>query len=132
MLIAGCHDNGIHVSAYLSASNIFIKSAFRDDPETQKYGLWMHGAPFCWVTRFAIGSGGRSLSGGPGWRPGKDTILDEDKDRPKKQRHTGISLYSEYQPIPSDGPDFEVEALHACDLLLNHDRRLGRIPESRR
>jgi hypothetical protein len=34
--------------------------------------------------------------------------------------------------IPSDGPDFEAEALHACDLLLNHDRRLGRIPESRR
>ena len=34
--------------------------------------------------------------------------------------------------IPSDSPEFEVEALHACDLLLNHDRRLGRIPESRR
>ena len=34
--------------------------------------------------------------------------------------------------IPSDGPDFEVEALHACDLLLRHDPRLGRIPESRR
>ena len=34
--------------------------------------------------------------------------------------------------IPGDGPDFEAEALHACDLLLNHDRRLGRIPKSRR
>ena len=34
--------------------------------------------------------------------------------------------------IPSDGPDFEAEALHACDLLLNHDQRLGRVPESRR
>jgi hypothetical protein len=34
--------------------------------------------------------------------------------------------------IPSDSPDFEVEALHACDLLLDHDQRLGRIPESRR
>jgi hypothetical protein len=34
--------------------------------------------------------------------------------------------------IPSDGPDFETEALHACDLLLNHDPRLGRIPASRR
>jgi hypothetical protein len=34
--------------------------------------------------------------------------------------------------IPSDGPDFESEALHACDLLLNHDPRLGRIPASRR
>jgi len=34
--------------------------------------------------------------------------------------------------IPSDGPDFETEALHACELLLRHDPRLGRIPESRR
>jgi hypothetical protein len=34
--------------------------------------------------------------------------------------------------IPSDGPDFEREALHACDLLLRHDPRLGRIPQSRR
>ena len=34
--------------------------------------------------------------------------------------------------IPSDGPGFEMEALHACDLLLRHDPRLGRIPKSRR
>lgn len=34
--------------------------------------------------------------------------------------------------IPSDGPDFEREALHACDLFLNRDQRLGRVPESRR
>jgi hypothetical protein len=34
--------------------------------------------------------------------------------------------------IPSDGPTFEVEALHACDLLLRHDARFGRIPKSRR
>lgn len=34
--------------------------------------------------------------------------------------------------IPSDGPDFETEALNACDLLLHHDPRLGRIPQSRR
>jgi len=34
--------------------------------------------------------------------------------------------------IPSDGPDFETEALHACDLLLRHDPRFGRIPKSRR
>ena len=34
--------------------------------------------------------------------------------------------------IPSDGPAFESEALHACDLLLNRDPRLGRIPESRK
>jgi hypothetical protein len=44
-VIARCHENGIHVSAYLSASNVFRNSAYRDDPETKKYGLWMHGIP---------------------------------------------------------------------------------------
>lgn len=44
-VIALCHANGIHVSAYLSASNMFWKSAYRDDPETKKYGLWKHGIP---------------------------------------------------------------------------------------
>jgi hypothetical protein len=34
--------------------------------------------------------------------------------------------------IPSDSPSFEMEALHACDLLLRHDPRLGRIPKSRK
>jgi hypothetical protein len=34
--------------------------------------------------------------------------------------------------IPSDGPAFEREAVHACDLLLRHDPRFGRIPQSRR
>jgi hypothetical protein len=34
--------------------------------------------------------------------------------------------------IPSDGPAFETEALHACDLLIRRDPRLGRIPKSRR
>jgi hypothetical protein len=34
--------------------------------------------------------------------------------------------------IPSDSPGFETEALHACDLLLHRDPRLGRIPQSRR
>jgi hypothetical protein len=44
-VIARCHENGIHVSAYLSASNMFRKSAYRDDPETKNYGLWMHSIP---------------------------------------------------------------------------------------
>jgi len=34
--------------------------------------------------------------------------------------------------IPGNGPNFESEALHACDLLLHRDPRLGRIPASRR
>lgn len=33
--------------------------------------------------------------------------------------------------IPSDGLDFETEAMHVCDLLLRRDPRLGRIPKSR-
>lgn len=34
--------------------------------------------------------------------------------------------------IPTDSPNFESEALHAAELLLAHDPRLGRIPESRK
>ncbi len=34
--------------------------------------------------------------------------------------------------IPGDGPTFETEALHACELLLRRDPRLGRIPASRK
>ena len=33
--------------------------------------------------------------------------------------------------IPADSPSFESEALHACELLLKHDMRFGRIPRSR-
>ena len=50
-VIARCHENDIRVSAYLSASNMFPTSAFRDDPETKKYGLWMHGIPSFHVHR---------------------------------------------------------------------------------
>jgi hypothetical protein len=34
--------------------------------------------------------------------------------------------------IPSDSDSFEAEAMHACDLLLRHDTRIGRVPKSRR
>jgi hypothetical protein len=44
-VIARCHENGIRVSAYLSASNMFRNSAYRDDPETRNYGLRMHDIP---------------------------------------------------------------------------------------
>jgi hypothetical protein len=39
---------------------------------------------------------------------------------------------SHWLVIPSDSPTFEEEALHACELLLNHDSRIGRVPKSRR
>jgi Glycoside-hydrolase family GH114 len=72
-VIAGCHANGIHVSAYLSASNMFRESAYRDDPETKNYGLWMHGIPMFYAgptkTDLEI-SWGRRLADTrkPGWR----------------------------------------------------------------
>ena len=33
--------------------------------------------------------------------------------------------------IPADSATFESEALHACELLLKHDGRFGRVPQSR-
>jgi hypothetical protein len=33
--------------------------------------------------------------------------------------------------IPADSPTFESETLHACELLLKHDVRFGRVPQSR-
>ncbi len=41
-------------------------------------------------------------------------------------------MISHWLLIPSDSPTFESESLHACDLLLRRDTRLGRIPKSRR
>ncbi len=34
--------------------------------------------------------------------------------------------------IPADSSTFESEAMHACELLLKHDPRIGRVPQSRR
>jgi hypothetical protein len=72
-VIARCRENGIHVSAYLSASNMFRKSAYRDDPETKNYGLWMHGIPIFYAgpTRTNLHvSWDRRLADAryPGWR----------------------------------------------------------------
>jgi hypothetical protein len=72
-VIARCHENGIHVSAYLSASNMFRTSAYRQDPETKEYGLWMHGVPMFYAgptkTDLQI-SWDRRLADArkPGWR----------------------------------------------------------------
>ena len=72
-VIARCHENGIHVSAYLSASNMFRTSAYRDDPETKKYGLWMYHVPLFYAgptkTDLQI-SWDRRLADArkPGWR----------------------------------------------------------------
>jgi hypothetical protein len=37
-----------------------------------------------------------------------------------------------WQVLPSDTGDFEEAALHACELVLSRDPRIGRVPASRR
>jgi hypothetical protein len=37
-----------------------------------------------------------------------------------------------WQVLPSDAPDFEESALHACDVILTSDPRIGKIPARRR
>ena len=37
-----------------------------------------------------------------------------------------------WQVLPVDAPDFEEAALHACDLVLAGDPRIGKVPASRR
>jgi len=37
-----------------------------------------------------------------------------------------------WQVLPSDSPDFEEAALHACELILAGDPRIGKIPGARR
>jgi hypothetical protein len=42
------------------------------------------------------------------------------------QRITG------WQNLPADAPDFEKAALHACELVIARDLRIGKVPKSRR
>jgi hypothetical protein len=37
-----------------------------------------------------------------------------------------------WQVLPADAPDFEHAALHACDLVLARDPRIGKVPGTRR
>lgn len=36
-----------------------------------------------------------------------------------------------WQVLPADAPDFEQAALHACELVLAGDERIGKVPGSR-
>jgi hypothetical protein len=36
-----------------------------------------------------------------------------------------------WQVLPADVPDFETAALHACELVLQGDPRIGKVPEGR-
>ena len=37
-----------------------------------------------------------------------------------------------WQVLPADAPDFEEAALHACELILKRDPRIGKVPGARR
>lgn len=37
-----------------------------------------------------------------------------------------------WQVLPADSPDFETAALHACELVLAGDPRIGKVPGSRK
>ena len=37
-----------------------------------------------------------------------------------------------WQVLPADAPDFEEAALHACELVLTGDPRIGKVPKPRR
>lgn len=37
-----------------------------------------------------------------------------------------------WQVLPADAPDFEEAAMHACELVLARDPRVGKVPKSRR
>ena len=36
-----------------------------------------------------------------------------------------------WQVLPTDAPDFETAALHACELVLGEDPRIGKVPGAR-
>lgn len=37
-----------------------------------------------------------------------------------------------WQILPADAPDFEESALHVCELILEGDPRIGKIPKSKK
>jgi hypothetical protein len=37
-----------------------------------------------------------------------------------------------WQVLPADAPDFEEAALHACELIVAGDPRIGKVPTSKR
>jgi hypothetical protein len=39
---------------------------------------------------------------------------------------------TDWQLLPSDASDFEAAAMHACELVLARDARIGRVPKRRR
>lgn len=38
---------------------------------------------------------------------------------------------TQWQLLPADDPDFEAAAVHACELILAGDARIGKVPKAR-
>ena len=37
-----------------------------------------------------------------------------------------------WQVLPADAPDFEESALHACELVMARDPRIGKVPKAKK
>lgn len=72
-VIERCHAEGIRVTAYLSASNMFWQDAWRNDPGLMLYGLWYGPVPIFYAGnpegRVEVNFGRRMADARfPGWR----------------------------------------------------------------
>lgn len=63
------------------------------------------------------------------------TVQHHDTLRPEFPRMRSIQVLGKattgWQVLPADAPDFEEAALHACELILAGDVRIGKIPKRR-
>ncbi|HUN93811.1 MAG TPA: hypothetical protein VMU33_17315 [Burkholderiaceae bacterium] len=63
------------------------------------------------------------------------TAEHHDRLRPDFPRMRSIRLLgtgvTSWQNLPADAPDFEEAARHACELILDGDPRIGKIPDAR-
>ena len=60
------------------------------------------------------------------------TVQHHDSLRAEFPNMRSIRVFGEkpsgWQVLPSDAPDFEESALHACDLVRARDPRIGKVP----
>lgn len=45
--------------------------------------------------------------------------------------HLGAKGFKSWVNLPQDGPHFEEEALHFCELVIGNDPRIGKLPKSK-
>ncbi len=46
--------------------------------------------------------------------------------------HVWGKTVTSWQVLPADAPDFEEAAVHACELIVRRDPRIGKVPGSQR